>query len=98
MRTRKSADFLVLKIYKNISAKIAKAYASAILNCFSGHSSVVFQPVQHAGLQRVQAGAILAVGVGVLGVGSVDLLLGGGDVLGIGHGLEIRSCFARCSK
>ena len=49
---------------------------------------MVFQPVQHAGLQRVQAGAILAVGVGVLGVGSVDLLLGGGDVLGIGHGLE----------
>ena len=26
---------------------------------------MVFQPVQHAGLQRVQAGAILAVGVGV---------------------------------
>ena len=26
---------------------------------------MVFQPVQHAGLQRVQAGAVLAVGVGV---------------------------------
>ena len=98
MRTRKSADFLVLKIYKNISAKIAKAYASAILNCFSGHSSVVFQPVQHAGLQRVQAGAILAVGVGVLGVGSVDLLRVGVMFSASATAWKIRSCFARCSK
>ena len=49
---------------------------------------ILFQPVQHTGLQGVQVRTVLAVGVGIGALGIVQLFLRGSKALGLGHGLK----------
>ena len=65
---------------------------------FLRYGGILFQPVQHTGLQGVQVRTVLTVGVGIGAVGVVQLFLRGSKALGLGHGLKDQSCFARCSK
>ena len=55
---------------------------------FLRYGGILFQPVQHTGLQGVQVRTVLTVGVGIGAVGVVQLFLRGSKALGLGHGLK----------
>ena len=55
---------------------------------FLRYGGILFQPVQHTGLQGVQVRTVLTVGVGIGALGIVQLFLRGSKALGLGHGLK----------